>query len=617
MSVTDFKKRKQIEQARMSGQLAPETDTETGKMINPHNPDFISKRPWYLGDSGPSLKHHSKQKSDHVLSMKEADMIVQTKWAKKADAAVKFRPGACKNCGAMGHKTTECVERPRSTKRAAWKTGVATATDDTVVSLEAYGKLNFDAKRDRWHGYHPDQHKEVVERFNKLDEERRRARQQEQEETRKAKADRKGARKAAKAALANGEAAGPGGSGNGDAAAAAPSGSDSASDSDSDSDSDAGSEESEGEDREFIEKDTEKRDFQGRVARQGGLGGAQMATTVRNLRIREDRAKYLYNLDPDSAYYDPKTRAMRENPNPSANPEELAYAGDNFMRYGGGVKDFARTQVYAWEAAARGQELHPVADPSQAELLHRQFEARKDALKGDQRTRILEKYGGGGGGAAGEGGIDPRLALGQSEAYVEYDRAGRVIKGAAQAVARSKYEEDVVPGNHASVWGSYYERRAGRWGFACCHALSRAAYCTGAAGRAANDEANDAVAAAAKQLAAAPAREMLAPGGGAAAGGGKAAAPTARSEVYGESSLNPVLDEEKLKAALRKEEEFQRRAAEGAGKGDDAGDDRKRKYNSFQTSDVTVEEMEAYRMRKRHGEDPMANISSDTLLEEE
>ncbi len=25
------------------------------------------------------------------------------------------------------------------------------------------------------------------------------------------------------------------------------------------------------------------------VARQGGLGGAQMATTVRNLRIREDR----------------------------------------------------------------------------------------------------------------------------------------------------------------------------------------------------------------------------------------------------------------------------------------------------------------------------------------
>ena len=30
--------------------------------------------------------------------------------------------------------------------------------------------------------------------------------------------------------------------------------------------------------------------------------------TVRNLRIREDTAKYLRNLDPNSAHYDPKTR---------------------------------------------------------------------------------------------------------------------------------------------------------------------------------------------------------------------------------------------------------------------------------------------------------------------
>lgn len=36
--------------------------------------------------------------------------------------------------------------------------------------------------------------------------------------------------------------------------------------------------------------------------------------TVRNLRIREDTAKYLYNLDPNGPYYDPKSRSMRENP---------------------------------------------------------------------------------------------------------------------------------------------------------------------------------------------------------------------------------------------------------------------------------------------------------------
>lgn len=57
-----------------------------------------------------------------------------------------------------------------------------------------------------------------------------------------------------------------------------------------------------------------------------------MKTTVRNLRIREDRAKYLYNLDPNSAYYDPKTRAMRDNPLPDDNPEDLVFAGDNFIR---------------------------------------------------------------------------------------------------------------------------------------------------------------------------------------------------------------------------------------------------------------------------------------------
>ena len=36
--------------------------------------------------------------------------------------------------------------------------------------------------------------------------------------------------------------------------------------------------------------------------------------TVRNLRIREDTAKYLRNLNPNSAYYDPKTRSMKGNP---------------------------------------------------------------------------------------------------------------------------------------------------------------------------------------------------------------------------------------------------------------------------------------------------------------
>ena len=47
-----------------------------------------------------------------------------------------------------------------------------------------------------------------------------------------------------------------------------------------------------------------------------------MRTAVRNLRQREDTAKYLRNLDLTSALYNPKARTMKENPNPQL-PAEM------------------------------------------------------------------------------------------------------------------------------------------------------------------------------------------------------------------------------------------------------------------------------------------------------
>lgn len=96
-------------------------------------------------------------------------------------------------------------------------------------------------------------------------------------------------------------------------------------------------------------------------------------TTIRNLRIREDTAKYLRNLDLDSAYYDPKTRSMRENPNKGGNQTEQLYSGDNFVRYTGDVKKFGEMQSYAWEAYEKGQEVHLQSAPSQAELLFKDY----------------------------------------------------------------------------------------------------------------------------------------------------------------------------------------------------------------------------------------------------
>jgi hypothetical protein len=63
---------------------------------------------------------------------------------------------------------------------------------------------------------------------------------------------------------------------------------------------------------------------------------------------------------------------------------------------------------------------------------------------------------------------------------------GRVIKGQAQ-VTRSRYEEDIHPGNHTTVWGSFW--KDGSWGFACCHQTVRNSYCLGRAGREASEQA--------------------------------------------------------------------------------------------------------------------------------
>ena len=117
-AASNFKKRQEDAKKKQSGELPPDLDQD-GKMINPHNPDFITKVPWYLGESGPTLKHHNVQKADHFLSMAETDKLINEKIQAKNSTtkALGFRKGACKNCGAMSHKEKDCVERPRSHRR--------------------------------------------------------------------------------------------------------------------------------------------------------------------------------------------------------------------------------------------------------------------------------------------------------------------------------------------------------------------------------------------------------------------------------------------------------------------------------------------------------------------
>jgi pre-mRNA-processing factor SLU7 len=599
----------------------PKLDQD-GKMINPHNPDFITKVPWYLGNSGPTLKHHTVQKADHVLSLSESDALIESKLAAQkasVQAAPKtvYRKGACKNCGALTHKEKDCVERPRSTKKSAWKSGLDIAPDEVVMKLEDHGKVSFDAKRDQWKGYDTAQYQAIIDKHERLEQERvkqlkeeKEAQQMGKEEHQRRRKEQKEAKKAEKAASKRAErTAKASGAPKADGAGPESSGASDSSDN-SDSDSDYGSDEddhAEETHRDFVERDEEARDFQGTMAPQGGIGGNGMRQTVRNLRLREDTPKYLRNLALDSAFYDPKSRAMRANPTPDENPEDLAFAGDNFIRYSGDAVKLAQNQLLCWEMQARGEDIDVLANPSQAELLHRQFAEKKQALEKSKQAAILAKYTDGKASTA----LDPRLRLGQTEAYVEYNREGKLIRGAApQVVIRTKYEEDVYTNNHTSVWGSYYNRARATWGYACCHSCMRNAFCTGAKGRVANDAANS------EAVDAFQARKMLesVKRDGASA---SASALTKRSDIFGESSASAVsqLDAEKLAQAKRRAEEAN--AIQSSSSGNHAsGEERKRGYNSMQPVDVTLEDMEVYRMKKVKADDPMAALlESDTLLE--
>src|SRR4051794_6266198 len=77
-------------------------------------------------------------------------------------AVTKFRKGACENCGAMTHKTKECVERPR--KLGARWTGRDIQADEVVTEINT---TSWDFKRDRWNGYDPKEHDKVIEEHEK------------------------------------------------------------------------------------------------------------------------------------------------------------------------------------------------------------------------------------------------------------------------------------------------------------------------------------------------------------------------------------------------------------------------------------------------------------------
>lgn len=442
----DIKKQRKLEEARKSGLIPAEKDEE-GKDINPHIPQYIAKAPWYLSqDSKPSLRHQRHAESPHgsVQNWYKRGFIDQPQ-------RLTYRPGACENCGAMTHTAKDCTERPRK-KGARW-TGKDIRPDELLVADSAELKLDFDGKRDRYGGYDPVAYRQVIRDFELADLERKKRRAQELKEgIDHTKSKRKRQKMREKLSKIEGD----------EKAEEAHSGSEEPSTSGAEDD-DEELEESEEEEEEG-EDDVKVKDFDEANA-PIGMKDDRTRTTTRNLRIREDTAKYLFNLDVNSAFYDPKTRSMRDNPlRHLKETEQGTYRGDNAMRLTGEAPVVKQMELFAWEAYKYNVTVHSQAQPTQLELMHREYHRKQQELVDLKKRKLLEKYGG-------EEHLNApqELLLSQTEVYREYNPLdGTVKRTGERALLKSKYNDDSLFGEHTEVWGSWNDRATGMWGYLCC-----------------------------------------------------------------------------------------------------------------------------------------------------
>ncbi|KAK4232293.1 putative pre-mRNA-splicing factor slu-7 [Podospora fimiseda] len=398
-------------QALTKGAAAAEAENHEEKIgvarkeDNIYIPAFISKQPFYvtgLDDHDDSLQH---QRRLDAGENDEDRKVVVRRVEKTASARTKWVKGSCENCGAMGHKKKDCLERPR--KVGAKYTGKDIQADRKIHET----KLSYEAKRDVWAAYDPKDYREVIEEYNMVEDARRRLHAQ-----------------------ANPDAV-----------------------------------------QDENGKDAYEQAF--KYAEESDLGkDGAVPTAKRSIRLREDTAKYLLNLDSDSAKYNPKKRALVD-PGAIADKSAQLFAEESFLRASGEAAEFEKAQRYAWEAQERTGDTskHLQANPTLGELARKREGEEREAKRRKKAELLASQYG--------EQPDVPEALKGvikESETFVEYDEAG-LIKGAPRKAASSKYPEDVFLNNHTSVWGSWWSDF--KWGYACCHSLVKNSYCTGETGK--------------------------------------------------------------------------------------------------------------------------------------
>jgi len=415
------------------------TNSDGSTEINPHMPQYITKAPWYLNQSSNSLNHQKSQITNNKLPIS-----IHTQKGITNKPVYKFRKGACENCGSMTHKSKECCERPRAVN--AKYTGKDLCSDEFIYEVP----LDYEGKRDRWNGYDASNYKRFVYEYEKLEEAKKKIKD---EEFQKIDDEKKKQIKLIDEDLDENKLF-------------VPQNDEKNEKEDEIEIENNGDKKEESEKAEVFDEDDEvvkiysegilKKDDKKAINLKNLKELLYKTATSKSLHIGDDYSKYLLSLKENSAYYDPKSRSMRENPVPNSG---LVFKGENALRQSGDALSLLEIESFIKEANQKNQllNLNNVAMPTQAEKFYEYYKEKKENFKSDQLKKILDKYGG-------------------KEHLEVPENIKKEFHPDEEDEKANEQEEEHV--DHSTEFGSFFHERLGK-GYKCCLSFVQDSSCGG------------------------------------------------------------------------------------------------------------------------------------------
>lgn len=198
--------------------------------------------------------------------------------------------------------------------------------------------------------------------------------------------------------------------------------------------------------------------------------------STRSLRSKDDTAVYLKDLNSETVY-NPGSRTFR-----TADEGYIDQDGMFVRHTTGEGKEMEELTRIVERQAALGNQLHLHANPTAAALAAKKIKQEEEDAKNAEKKALEEKYG------------KQDHVRTRPKEFVPVVTTKKVTETRAKnkdGIALSRYDEDIHPGNHTSIWGSYYDKKQGKWGYGCCHCIIKNGYCVGEKGKRKAEEAEE------------------------------------------------------------------------------------------------------------------------------